>query len=81
MQEIRDRTGAQISIKNNHAYLRGTPEQCNTARELIEKILKVKEFMTIYESDFYSGNVTSLFIEQQFAKKMTKLPIVKSVRS
>ena len=46
VQEIRDRTGVQISIKNNHAHLRGTTEQCNNARELIEEILKVKEFIT-----------------------------------
>ena len=45
VQEIRDRTGVQISIKNNHAHLRGTTEQCNNARELIEEILKVKEFI------------------------------------
>ena len=45
MQEIRDRTGVQVSIKNN-AHLRGTIEQCNNARELIEEILKVKEFIT-----------------------------------
>ena len=46
MQEIRDRTGVQISIKNNHAHLRGTPEQCNNATEIIEEILKVKELKT-----------------------------------
>ena len=45
MQEISDRTGVQISIKNNHAHLRGTTEQCNNAREFIEEILKVKEFI------------------------------------
>ncbi|XP_020632537.1 uncharacterized protein LOC110069365 [Orbicella faveolata] len=39
LQEIRDRTGVQISIKDNHAHLRGTTEQCNNARELIEEIL------------------------------------------
>jgi len=43
VQEIRDRTGVQISIKNNHAHLRGTTEQCDNARELIEEILKVSE--------------------------------------
>lgn len=46
VQEIRDRTGVQISIKDNHAHLRGTTEQCNSARELIEEILKVKEFIS-----------------------------------
>ena len=46
VQEIRDRTGVQISIKNNHAHLRGTSEQCNNAREIIEEILKVKEFIS-----------------------------------
>ena len=45
LQEIRDRTGVQISIKDNHANLRGTTEQCNNARELIEEILKVKEII------------------------------------
>ena len=43
VQEIRDRTGVQISIKNNHAHLRGTAEQCDNARELIEEILKVSK--------------------------------------
>jgi len=43
LQEIRDRTGVQISIKDNHAHLRGTTEQCNNARELIEEILSVSK--------------------------------------
>jgi len=43
LQEIRDRTGVQISIKDNHAHLRGTTDQCNNARELIEEILSVSK--------------------------------------
>jgi len=39
LQDIKNRTGVQISIKDNHAHLRGTTEQCNNARELIEEIL------------------------------------------
>ena len=47
LQKIRDRTGVQVFIKSNYAaHLRGTTVQCNNARELIEGILKVKEFMT-----------------------------------
>lgn len=43
LQEIRDRTGVQISIKDNHAHLRGTTDQSNNARELIEEILSVSK--------------------------------------
>ena len=46
VQEIRDRTGVQISITKKHAHLTGTLEQCNNATEIIEEILKVKEFIT-----------------------------------
>ena len=42
VQEIKERTGVQISIKKNHAHLRGTSEQCNNAIEIIEEVLKVK---------------------------------------
>ncbi len=41
LQEIRDRTGVQISIKDDHAHLRGTAEQCQNARKLIEEVLNV----------------------------------------
>lgn len=39
LQEIRDQTGVQISIKDNRAHLRGTPEQCQNARKMIEEVL------------------------------------------
>ena len=41
LQEIRDRTGVQISIKDEHANLRGTAEQCQNATTLIEELLNV----------------------------------------
>ena len=49
LQEIRDRTGVQISIKDEHANLRGTAEQCQNATTLIEEVLNVnnvQQFMT-----------------------------------
>jgi len=46
LQDIKNRTGVQISIKDNHAHLRGTTEQCNNARELIEEILNVSKMST-----------------------------------
>ena len=41
LQEIRDQTGVQVSIKDNHAQLKGTAEQCQNAEKMIEEILKV----------------------------------------
>lgn len=46
LQEIKDQTGVQIFIKDNHAHLRGTTEQCNNARKLIEEILNVGKMST-----------------------------------
>ena len=43
LREIKDRTGVQISIKDDNAHLRGTTEQCNNARQLIEEILSVSK--------------------------------------
>ena len=76
VQEIRDRTGVQISIKNNHAHLRGTTEQCNNARDLIEEILKVKEFMTRSLSlgvSFLLWERDQVFIEQQICAEDDKI--------
>ena len=42
LQEIRDQTGVQIFIKDNHAHLRGTAEQCQNAEKVIKEILKVR---------------------------------------
>ena len=42
LQEIRERTGVQISMKrDDQAHLRGTAEQCQNARKLIEEALAV----------------------------------------
>ncbi len=46
LQEIRDRTGVQISIKDDHAHLRGTAQQCQDARKLIEEVLNVSTRVT-----------------------------------
>ncbi|XP_022803029.1 uncharacterized protein LOC111340448 isoform X1 [Stylophora pistillata] len=39
LQEIRDQTGVYISIKDNQAHLRGTEEQCQDAKTMIEETL------------------------------------------
>ena len=39
LQEIREQTGVQISIKDNRAHLRGTAEQRQKAKKIIEEIL------------------------------------------
>ena len=39
VREIREQTGAQIYIKDNKAYLRGTVEQREKARKIIEEVL------------------------------------------
>ena len=48
LQDIKYRTGVQISIQDNHAHLRGTTEQCNNARQLIEEILNVGKTPTSF---------------------------------
>ncbi|PFX17738.1 uncharacterized protein LOC111340449 [Stylophora pistillata] len=39
IQEIRNQTGVNITVKDNHAHLRGTAEQCQHAETMIEEIL------------------------------------------
>ena len=39
IQEIRDKSGAQIRVKDDKVHLRGTPEQCEKAKKIIEEIL------------------------------------------
>ena len=39
LQEIREKTGARVFIKDNKAHLRGTEEQCEKAKKNIEDIL------------------------------------------
>ena len=39
IQEIREQTGAKVYVKDNKAYLRGTEEQCQKAKKIIEEIL------------------------------------------
>ena len=62
LQEIRDQTGVQISIlKDNHAHLRGTVEQCQNAEKMIEEILKVR-------TDVHNHECTSLSLGQSTMK-------------
>ena len=43
IQEIREQTGVQISIKKeNQALLRGTAEQCQNAEKIIKEIVTVR---------------------------------------
>ena len=39
LQEIREKTDVQISIKDNRVHLRGTAEQRQKAKKIIEEIL------------------------------------------
>ena len=38
-QEIKDRSGAHVEVKDDKVHLRGTPEQCERAKKHIEEIL------------------------------------------
>ena len=61
LQEIRDQTGVQVSIKDNHAHLRGTVEQCQNAEKMIEEILKVR-------TDVHNQECPSLSLGQSTMK-------------
>ena len=61
LQEIRDKTGVQVSIKDNHAHLRGTAEQCQNAEKMIEDILKVR-------TDVHNQDCPSLSLRQSTMK-------------
>ena len=39
LQEIRDKTGVQVDIKDNKAHLRGPAEQRQEAKKIIEEVL------------------------------------------
>ena len=85
LQEIRDRTGVQISIKDNHAHLRGTTEQCNNARELIEEILNVSKRVHNYCPGGSAREIRKtvrtrdqvIYRTEHFAPKIIKSSIVK----
>ena len=38
-QEIEERSGAHVEVKDDKVHLRGTPEQCERAKKHIEEIL------------------------------------------
>ena len=39
LQEIKERSGAHVEVKDDKVHLRGTPEQCERAKKHIEEIL------------------------------------------
>ena len=39
LQEIKEQSGAHVDVKDDKVHLRGTPEQCERAKKIIEDIL------------------------------------------
>ena len=39
LQDIKEQSGARVDVKDDKVHLRGTPEQCERAKKIIEDIL------------------------------------------
>ena len=39
LQDIKEQSGAHVDVKDDKVHLRGTPEQCERAKKIIEDIL------------------------------------------
>lgn len=64
IQEIRDKSGAQIRVKDDKVHLRGTPEQCEKAKKIIEEILLPRDHQDRNSSPAGFKLVQDLFLPE-----------------